>query len=123
MTAIGDLIMVNLDSPDPKAHAEFYRRVLDWEVTHSEDEYVMISNGSNSIGFGLVEAYQPPQWPDTSSGKRYHLDLYVDDLDKAEESCLELGAAKPEFQPGGERWRVLIDPAGQPFCICPRPQS
>jgi hypothetical protein len=29
---------------------------------------------------------------------------------------LELGAAKPEFQPGGDRWRVFTDPAGHPFC-------
>jgi predicted enzyme related to lactoylglutathione lyase len=123
MTAIADLIMVNLDSPDPRAHAEFYHQILGWKITHSDDEYAMISDGPTSLGFGRVEAYQPPQWPDTSSGKRYHLDFYVDDLDQAEQSCLAAGAAKPDFQPGGERWRVLTDPAGQPFCICPRPQS
>jgi predicted enzyme related to lactoylglutathione lyase len=123
MTAIGDLIMVNLDSPDPRAHAEFYHRVLGWEITHSADEYAMISDGTGSIGFGLVEAYQPPAWPDTSSAKRYHLDVYVDDLDKAEEQLLAAGAAKPDFQPGDGKWRVLTDPAGQPFCICPRPRG
>ncbi|HEX5595120.1 MAG TPA: VOC family protein [Micromonosporaceae bacterium] len=123
MTAIGDLIMINLDSPDPRAHATFYERALGWEVTHSDDQYAMISNGNTSIGFGRVEAYQPPQWPDTTSGKRYHLDLYVDDLAKAEEECLRAGASRPDFQPGGERWRVLTDPAGHPFCLCLRPQS
>lgn len=30
---------------------------------------------------------------------------------------LELGAAKPAFQPGGVRWRVCTDPAGHPFCL------
>lgn len=123
MTAIGDLIMVNLDSPDPAAHAEFYHHLLGWEITHSADEYAMVSNGTTSLGFGRVEAYTPPAWPDTTSDKRYHLDLYVDDLDQAEKECLAAGAAKPDFQPGGEKWRVLTDPAGQPFCICPRPQS
>ena len=123
MTKIGDLIMVNLDSPDPRAHAEFYHQVLGWEITDSADEYAMISDGHASIGFGRVEAYQPPRWPDTSSTKRYHLDLYVDDLDKAEEGCLAAGAARPAFQPGADRWRVLTDPAGQPFCICRRPQD
>lgn len=123
MMAIGDLIMVSIDSPDPRAHAEFYRQVLGWDLTHSADEYAMISDGKSSLGFGKVAGYQPPQWPDTTSGKRYHLDLYVDDLDKAEEGCLAAGASKPEFQPGGERWRVLLDPAGHPFCICPRPQG
>ena len=118
MNKIADLIMVNLDSSDPRAHAEFYHRVLGWEITASADEYAMISDGHASIGFGLVEGYQPPTWPDsTTAGKRYHLDLYVDDLDKAEERCLALGAARPEFQPG-ERWRVVADPAGHPFCLC-----
>ncbi|MEU8952746.1 hypothetical protein AB0C93_00420 [Streptomyces sp. NPDC048518] len=27
------------------------------------------------------------------------------------------GAHKPEFQPGGEHWTVLLDPSGQPLCI------
>ncbi|GAA3765127.1 VOC family protein [Plantactinospora mayteni] len=120
MEKIGDLIMVNLDSPDPRAHAEFYSRALGWEVTASAAEYAMISDGHASLGFGLVEGYQPPAWPDSSGGKRYHLDLYVDDLDKAEAACREAGAARPDFQPGGDRWRVLTDPAGQPFCICLR---
>ncbi|USY17364.1 hypothetical protein NE857_18635 [Nocardiopsis exhalans] len=30
---------------------------------------------------------------------------------------LGLGAHKPEEQPGGDRWRVLVDPAGHPFCL------
>ncbi|MEV4755134.1 VOC family protein [Micromonospora sp. NPDC049559] len=123
MTAIGDLIMVNLDSPDPRAHAEFYHRLLGWKITHSADEYAMIGDGDRAIGFGRVEGYQPPRWPDTSAEKRYHLDVYVDDLDRAEARCRAAGAAKPDFQPGGERWRVLTDPAGQPFCICLRPQG
>ncbi|MBM0239275.1 VOC family protein [Micromonospora sp. ATA32] len=123
MTATADLAMVNLDSSDPAAHAAFYHRVLGWDVTHSQPEYAMISKDGVSIGFGLVEDYQPPQWPDQASGKRYHLDLYVDDLDLAEKEFVAAGASKPEFQPGADRWVVLVDPIGQPFCICPRPQG
>ncbi|HEY0696350.1 MAG TPA: VOC family protein [Micromonospora sp.] len=123
MTATAELIMFNLDSPDPRRHADFYHRILGWEVTHAEDAYAMIGNGSVSVGFGRVEAYQPPVWPDETAGKRYHLDFYVDDLDVAEKECVAAGAVRPGFQPGGERWRVLLDPAGQPFCICPRPKG
>ena len=36
-----------------------------------------------AIGFGRVAGYEPPRWPDPFSTKRYHPDLYVDDLDKA----------------------------------------
>ena len=78
----------------------------------------MISDGTTSIGFGLVEGYVPTSWPQEPAPKRYHLDFYVDDLDKAEAQLLDLGATKPENQPTPERWRVLIDPSGQPFDIC-----
>ncbi|MFD0788302.1 VOC family protein [Micromonospora azadirachtae] len=123
MTVKADLAMVNLDSSDPAAHAAFYHQVLGWEVTHSQPEYAMISGGGTAIGFGLVENYQAPTWPDSTSGKRYHLDLHVDDLALAEKEFVAAGATKPQFQPGDGRWVVLVDPIGQPFCICPRPQS
>ncbi|MEU8156153.1 VOC family protein [Micromonospora sp. NPDC048986] len=112
MTASVDLAMVNLDSSDPAGHAAFYHEALGWEVTHSQPEYAMISSGGVSIGFGLVEGYRPPSWPDQTG-----------DLAAAEETFLAAGASKPAFQPGGERWVVLLDPIGQPFCICPRPQG
>jgi predicted enzyme related to lactoylglutathione lyase len=118
-TSIGSLIMVNLDSTDPAATAEFYGKVLGWEVTASADEYAMISDGKSTIGFGKIEGYEPPQWPDEHGQKRYHIDLYVDDLDDAEKACVALGATVPDFQPG-ETWRVLLDPNGQPFDVCLR---
>jgi hypothetical protein len=46
-----------------------------------------------------------------------HLDLTADDLAAAEQRALALGAALPE-QPA-TRWRVLLDPAGHPFCLTP----
>jgi hypothetical protein len=123
MTAIASLAMFNLDCADPRALAEFYHQVLGMPITHSEDEYAMIGDGATNIGFGRVEGYRPPRWPDEEAAKRYHLDLYADDLEEAEARCVKLGASRPEFQPGGERWRVLLDPAGHPFCVCPRPAS
>jgi predicted enzyme related to lactoylglutathione lyase len=123
MTAIASLAMVNLDCDDPPALAQFYHDVLGWEITHSQDECAMITDGATAIGFGQVAGYEPPRWPDPSSPKRYHLDFYVEDLDKAAARCLEFGAAAPEFQPGGDRWRVLTDPAGHPFCLCVRSQD
>src|ERR1035441_7934881 len=107
MTGIATLAMVNLDCDNPPAQAEFYGHILSWEITHSQDEYAMISDGSTSIGFGRVDGYEPPRWPDPESPKRFHLDPYVDDLAKATAACLELGGARPDFQPGGDRWVVL----------------
>jgi predicted enzyme related to lactoylglutathione lyase len=114
--------MVTLDCQDPPVLATFYATILGWDVTHSEEEYAMITDGATSIGFGRVEGFTPPAWPDTTSTKRYHLDLLVDDLTRAEATCRTLGASVPDFQPGGERWRVLTDPSGHPFCLCPNNQ-
>ncbi|MEH0938069.1 VOC family protein [Micromonospora psammae] len=124
MTATADLAMVNLDSSDPAGQAAFYHRLLGWKITHSEAEYAMITSpDGTSVGFGRVDGYRPPAWPDEDSAKRYHLDLYVDDLEVAEQEFVAAGATRPQFQPGDGRWVVLLDPVGQPFCICPRPQG
>ena len=120
MPGFAQLIMVSIDCADPARLASFYAAITGWEVTHSQDEYAMISDGTTSIGFGKIEAHAPAGWPDESSPKRFHLDFYVDDLDKAEAQCVELGATRPGRQPNPERWRVLLDPSGQPFDICLR---
>ncbi len=46
-----------------------------------------------------------------------HLDVIVDDLDAGEAAVLELGATKHKHQPG-KSFRVFLDPAGHPFCLC-----
>jgi predicted enzyme related to lactoylglutathione lyase len=120
MTGIATLAMINLDAGDPAAQASFYARLLGWEVQHSQAQYAMIGDGSTSIGFGQVPGYSGPGWPAEAAPKRYHLDFYVDDLDKAEEQAIGLGATKPDEQPQPDRWRVLLDPGGQPFDICVR---
>jgi predicted enzyme related to lactoylglutathione lyase len=118
MTGFADLIWLDLECADPDALAEFYRQVLGWGVTHYQGEAAVISDGSARIRFGRVDGYEAPGWPGSAAPKRYHLDLRVDDMADAVERCLGLGAAKPEFQPGGDRWTVLTDPAGHPFCLC-----
>lgn len=45
-----------------------------------------------------------------------HLDFEVTDLAAATAHALELGAEQAEFQPQ-ENVRVLLDPAGHPFCL------
>jgi len=123
MSGFASLAMINLDAAEPAALATFYSQVLGWKVTHSEGDYAMISDGSTSIGFGRVPGYSASGWPTETTPKRYHLDFYVDDLDKAEEQALALGATKADDQPNPDGWRVLLDPGGHPFDICPRPAA
>jgi catechol 2,3-dioxygenase-like lactoylglutathione lyase family enzyme len=119
--ATATLSMVNIDSADPARLAQFYAAALGWEVTYSDENYGMVEGDGKKIGFGKIEAFQPAQWPDEAGTKRFHLDLQVDDLDEATASLCAIGATRPDFQPGADRWRVLLDPDGQPLCLSPRP--
>jgi predicted enzyme related to lactoylglutathione lyase len=117
MAGIASLGMLDLECHDPRVLGDFYGQVLGWDVVLSHDEYVEISDGSTRILFSRVDGYQAADWPTSTSPKRYHLCLSAPDMATAVERCLELGADKPDFQPGGDRWTVLTDPAGHPFCL------
>jgi hypothetical protein len=49
--------------------------------------------------------------------QQVHLDLMVRDLDIGEQAVLAAGGARAEHQPG-QTFRVFLDPAGHPFCLC-----
>lgn len=76
----------------------------------------MASDGSQRLGFGRVEGWQRPAWPNPDGTKQFHLDLAVDDLESAAERMVELGASRAAPQPS-EDWIVLQDPDGHPFCL------
>ena len=46
-----------------------------------------------------------------------HLDVQVGDLDSSVAEAVALGATLATVQPQ-ENVRVLLDPAGHPFCLC-----
>ncbi|MFG2576929.1 VOC family protein [Streptomyces sp. NPDC048481] len=109
---------VTFDCPDPAELARFYGEALGLPVVYSSDDFIMLGQeGSAGLGFSRLAGYRRPTWPDPSQEKRAHLDLGVDDLDAAQARLLALGAVEPASQPQPDRWRVLLDPAGHPFCI------
>lgn len=115
-TPIATLAMVTLDCADPPASATFWSELLGWPVAHSETDYAMLAGPSHALGFGRVENYEPPTWPNEHGSKQFHFDLAVSDLDDAAAKAVHLGATLPDDQPG-DTWRVLLDPAGHPFCL------
>ena len=113
------LKMTTVDCADPRAEAAFWAALLGWEVAHAQDEYAMVADpsaGQPALGFGRVAGYQPPSWPDQGGRKQFHLDLACEDVAATGARALELGATSADPQPG-ETWRVLLDPAGHPFCL------
>ena len=116
--AIARFPSVVLDCPEPGRLATFYGTLLDWKVS-DDGGWAEIRNaaGDQCIGFQQVDEYRPPQWPSQDVPQQMHLDVMVDDLDAGEAAVLELGATKAEHQPG-TTFRVFLDPAGHPFCLC-----
>jgi hypothetical protein len=106
-----------LDCPDPGRLAEFYGALLDWKTDLDGDWAVARSGDGQRISFQQVESYRPPEWPGQDLPQQVHLDVFVDDLDTGEAAVLELGATRHEHQPGTD-FRVFLDPAGHPFCLC-----
>ncbi|MEU3252364.1 VOC family protein [Streptomyces sp. NPDC006997] len=109
---------VTFDCPDPAELARFYGDVLGLPVAYSSDDFVLLGReGSAGLGFNRLADYRRPTWPDPSQEKQAHIELGVDDLESAQAHLLSLGAVEPSAQPQPDRWRVLLDPAGHPFCI------
>jgi hypothetical protein len=115
--AIGRYPSIVIDCPDPSALATFYGAMLDWKVDTSADWAEIRAEYGQSISFQQVEAYTPPHWPTQEVPQQMHLDVIVDDLDAAETAVIDLGARKHDYQPGSS-FRVFLDPAGHPFCLC-----
>jgi Glyoxalase-like domain len=117
MAPIARLGAVSLDTSDPASLSAFYRELLDLEVFFESDDFIVLKGAAILVGLQRVEAHQPPDWPSTGTPKQLHLELAVTDLDTAEAAALAIGATRPDTQPSPDLWRVLVDPAGHPFCI------
>ncbi len=115
---IGRRHHVVIDTPDPRALAEFYSELLGLPITYTSDDWVVIAENDRTSGFAFQLAldHQKPAWPDPSRPQQLHLDVMVDDLDVAERQVLALGAT--QLATGDH---VFADPAGHPFCLIRRP--
>lgn len=109
-----------LDAPDGPALLHFYAALLDKPVYNVDP-----SGGSLDFGEGVAylavqtsSGYVRPVWPAPEGAQQMmlHLDFEVSDLADSVAHAVELGATLPDFQPQDDV-RVLLDPAGHPFCL------
>ena len=108
-------------SAGPHALATFYSELLGWQVAHEEQGTAILSppEGSVFVVFQVAPDYQAPVWPPRPGEQRpmMHFDFQVDDLESAVTEAVALGARLAGHQPQ-DNVRVLLDPAGHPFCLC-----
>lgn len=115
------LTTVNIGTPHPGNLARFYAKLLDWQITHEEeDAYVVVSDPAGGVGlaFQLEEHHVRPVWPAGPDDQQMqvHLELRVDDLQHGLSHALHCGATMAEYQPQHDV-RVCLDPSGHPFCL------
>jgi catechol 2,3-dioxygenase-like lactoylglutathione lyase family enzyme len=108
---------VALDCSDPVALGAFWAELLGGEVAFSSEEFVAVKTDRVWLAAVRVPDHQAPTWPEGTRPKQMHLDLAVDDLGQAETEALRLGAVRAADQPAPDRYIVLTDPAGHPFCL------
>ncbi len=118
MSPVGKVAAISLDTTDPEILSKFYQELLGYDVVFESDEFIALK-GAGGVGLAVqrVADHVAPTWPSASIPKQIHLELSVKNLEDAETQALALGASKPDAQPSPDNWRVLLDPAGHPFCI------
>ena len=116
---------LTLDCADAEAMADFYSAVLGWAVTARDgDGWVQLRDPAGGVGLNIQAepGYIPPVWPeaDGEPPKMMHLELLVVDLEEAVERVVQAGGTPAAHQPPDRdpsRLRVMLDPAGHPFCL------
>jgi predicted enzyme related to lactoylglutathione lyase len=113
---------VTLDAPDARELARFYARLLGWQLFDEgggDGAAVAPSETAGyNLGFQTEPHYVRPVWP-AEAGKpqmSMHLEIEVDDLDEAVAYAVSVGAEVAAYQPQ-RTVRVMLDPAGHPFCL------
>lgn len=84
-----------IEAPDPGALARFYSQLLDWPIGHEEPGTAIVAapQGSIYLVFQHAGDYRAPVWPPVDLG------------------------ATPAAERPRENVRVMLDPAGHPFCL------
>ncbi len=109
-----------LNAPDARALAYFYRDLFGWALTDDEPDWCTIGfpDTPANLAFQTEQIYERPTWPAAPRKQQmmFHLDIGVRDVQAAVNDAVVLGAELSTHQPQDDV-RVLLDPAGHPFCL------
>ena len=116
---VGRLACTSIDCEDPAELADFYAALLGLERVIESDggDVIVVSDGRIALAMMKADEYAAPTWPDPAQPKQMHLDVQVDDVESAVVAAEALGARQAVNQDNPAVWRVMLDPAGHPFCL------
>jgi catechol 2,3-dioxygenase-like lactoylglutathione lyase family enzyme len=122
---------VTIGAPAPRELAAFYARLLGWPITATEparpgmppeDGWAQrrppAGEEGPTVNFEYEAKFTRPTWPaaDGAQNATQHLDIAVGNLDETVRWALAAGAILADVQPQKDV-RVMLDPAGHPFCL------
>lgn len=116
---------LTLDCRAPDELAGFYAALLHWDVMILDEDWACTYVPGTEQGaypgllFQRNADYVPPVWPEQPEEQQQmaHIDFAVNDLDHAVQHAIHCGARLADQQ-FSDNWRVMLDPAGHPFCLC-----
>ncbi|WP_375493079.1 VOC family protein [uncultured Jatrophihabitans sp.] len=111
---------VVIDAPDVAVLARFYAQLRGWSIHRQDADWAALDAGEG-VGYIAIQRnpdYVRPTWPSRPGAQQMmlHLDFEVTDLDAEVDRAVRLGATVADVQPQDDV-RVLLDPAGHPFCL------
>ncbi len=114
--------VIVFDAADVSIESAFWAAMFGGNVVGDDEEFhcVLDRDGTWIIGVQHAANHVAPQWPDGFPEQQIHLDLHVEDPQRAHEEAVELGARLLQPAPtfaAEEGHQVYADPAGHPFCI------
>ena len=92
----------------------FWSAALDYEIRWRDVDFAALGpkDGREGVQLSLSIVTSP-------HARRHHLDLFCEDREREAERLISLGASRKEWRyPDDADYLVLLDPDGNPFCVC-----
>lgn len=109
-----------LGTPDPVGLGRFYAALVGGTLDEDDPTFCTLQIGEAPcyLAFQLEDHHVPPAWPAGADQQQMqlHLDIGVAAIEEAVLDATARGARLADFQPQDDV-RVVLDPAGHPFCL------
>ena len=119
MESIGRLGWIQVDCADPRVLATFWGSVFGVDIDQVLGDPAQYVNLAPISPGQLVVSFQ--RVPEAKTVKnRLHFDVSVGDVEAASSRIERLGGGRitqPDISEYGFTWRVMVDPAGNEFCL------